>query len=639
MRRTFWMVSALAGATMAAFGLCPANEAAGMEFFVAPNGNDANPGTTAKPFATLVKARDAARAAKAADARVVVRGGSYFLDAPLGLDGRDSGLTIEAALREKPVLHGGRLITGWQRDSDGFWSVALPAIGTNKWDFRMLVVNGRFCPRARLPQTGEFTHLTEFKVPWMSTSGGGWKRKPTVEELTTMRCKPGDLGPWLDVASAELTVYHMWDESRVGLLSHDPATQTLTFSTPSGHPPGAFGVKKYVVWNVREGMTAPGQWYLDKRASKVVYWPRRGEDMRRAVVLAPTMESVIRLDGTPKSPVRNVTVRGLTVTLTTTPLKAGGFGAGAYAGAVSLIHADDCRLEKLTIFNVAGQGIRSWNSDRLCIEGCEVRDTGACGIWIGGKENVVSSNHVFRVGLLYPSAIAVSTGGQGNLIAHNEIHDTPYSAVAAGGNNHRIEANLIYRAMQELHDGAGIYITFCTNVTVRGNVVRDIVDLGGYGASAYYLDEQARQCLVESNLSVGVNWPVHLHMTTNNTVRANVFVMDGNAKVSMARTTGATFDRNVFHATGDILFRCATNGIAAMPNNIFYSGTGKVIWEKLADYGTKAKVPLELRDGSVLANPLFLDLKRGDYRFKPASPARKLGIQPLDVRAAGRQQR
>ncbi|MFA6563224.1 MAG: right-handed parallel beta-helix repeat-containing protein [Verrucomicrobiia bacterium] len=606
-------------------------------FHVAPNGSDANAGTKSKPFATLAKARDVARAHN--PARVVVHGGRYFLGAPLDLTAADSGLVIEAAQRETPVLVGGRRITGWQRDGEHCWAAAVPEAAGGKWDFRMLVVNGAFCPRARLPETGTFTHLTEFKVPWMATSGGGWKRKPTVEELTTMRYRPGDLGAWLDTASAEVTVFHMWDETRVGLAAHDPATQTLTFSTPSGHPPGAFGVKKFVVWNVREGLRAPGQWCLDKRVGRVVYWPQRGEDMRRADVLAPTMESLIRFNGTPKAPVRDVMLKGLTLTVTTTPLKAGGFGAGVFGGAVHAIHANDCRFQNLTIFNVAGQGIRTWNCQQLYVEGCHVRDTGACGIRLSGDECVVANNHVHRVGRLYPSAIAVSIGGQRNRIADNEIHDTPYSALTAGSNGHLIERNLIYRAMQELHDGAGIYITFCTNVVVRGNVVRDITDLGGYGASAYYLDEQARDCLVESNLSVNVAWPVHLHMTTNNVVRGNVFITPGNAKVSMARTTGAVFERNVFHAGGEILFRCATNGIAAMPNNIFYSKTGQVIWERLSDYNVKAKLPLELRDGSIGADPRFVRIERGDYRFQSGSPAPALGIEPLKLPQANRKLR
>jgi hypothetical protein len=94
-----------------------------------------------------------------------------------------------------------------------------------------------------------------WRGPWMSTTGGGWKRKPTHDELTTMKLRPADLGPCLDLRNAELTVYHMWDESAVGLAAMDEATQTLRFSNEAGHPPGAFGVRKYVVWNVRQGMT------------------------------------------------------------------------------------------------------------------------------------------------------------------------------------------------------------------------------------------------------------------------------------------------------------------------------------------------------------------------------------------------
>ena len=61
----------------------------------------------------------------------------------------------------------------------------------------------------------------------MSTTGGGWKRKATQEELTTLKYRPDDIRPWLDVKNAEITVYHMWDESVVGLRENDVANQLL----------------------------------------------------------------------------------------------------------------------------------------------------------------------------------------------------------------------------------------------------------------------------------------------------------------------------------------------------------------------------------------------------------------------------
>ena len=83
----------------------------------------------------------------------------------------------------------------------------------------------------------------------------------------------------------------------------------------------------------------------------------------------------------------------------------------------------------------------------------------------------------------------------------NEIHDAPYSGIIGGGKDHLIEQNLIYRVMRELHDGAAIYGNM-TNCIIRGNVVRDVVEIGkGFGASAYYLDEGARDCIIERNVA------------------------------------------------------------------------------------------------------------------------------------------
>jgi len=607
-------------------------------FHVAPDGNDAGPGTRERPFATLHAARDAARAlGPGTPRRIVVAAGKSFLAEPLVLDGRDSGLTLEAAPGAAPILCGGRRIAGWEPDGERLWAAKLPGVAEGTWDFRMLVVNGRFARRARLPRQGHFAHLTEFPVPWMSTTGGGWKRKPTQAELTTMRYRPGDLPPSLEIRNAELTVYHMWDESVVGLATNDATTHTLTFANPSGHPPGAFGVKKYVVWNVREGMTEPGQWYLDRPAGKVVYWPLPGEAMAAAEAIAPTMESLIRLQGSGDAPVRDVTVRGLTLSVTTTPLAAGGFGASRFAGAIEVARSENCRLQELEIVNVGGQGIRESGSTGLRIERCHVHHTGACGIKVDGEATLVADCHIHHVGVAYPSAIGLWGGGKhpkGVTFAHNEIHDTPYTAVACGGDNHLIEGNLIHRAMTELHDGAGIYITFCKRVVLRGNFIRDIVDTGGYGASAYYLDEQAEDCLVEGNLALRVRRPSHNHMARKNTLRNNVFVVDGDATLTFPRSADYRLEKNVIVAEGAIRF---TNpgAIAAFENNVVLSRTGKVEGQALRDYAPSATEPLKPGEGSVLADPKLAEFEKGVVRFAPDSPALQLGIAPIDVSGAG----
>ena len=616
--------------------------AGGATFFVAPQGNDDWSGHVARPnadetdgpLATLGAACRAARETGAGEPRrIVIQAGAYFLDAPVVLTDKDTGLTIEAASGADVTLYGGRIITEWEKDGGRFYAASLEGVREGRWDFRSLVVNGRYCDRARLPREGRFEHRSVFDVRWMSTTGGGWQRKPTEAELTHLRYKPEDLGEWLDVKNAEITVYHMWDESLVGLSAIDVDAQTLKFSSPAGHPPGAFGVKEYVVWNVREGMTEPGQWYLDRTRGKLVYWPLPGEDMSQAKVIAPTVESIIALKGTEDHPVRDVTIRGLTLSVTTTPLKAGGFGAGRFDGALSATRTENCTFADLQIVHAGGQGIKANGTD-LRITNCHVHHVGACGIRYGGTRVQVTDNHVHDIGLTYPSAIAVPGGGADSQISHNHIHDCPYSAMTYGGQNTRIEGNLIHDAMQELHDGGGIYCFAGQNLVLRGNYIRDIVDTGRYGASAYYLDERSEDCVVEGNLSVNVVRPSHNHMARNNTIRNNVFINEGDLRLTWPRSSGYRFEKNILWAAGRILLE-NREGIAALTDNVFFSEQGVVECRKLDRYTTTERYRMTPEESNRLADPLIRAYREGRVEMGVASPARELGIEPVDVSGAG----
>ena len=65
-------------------------------------------------------------------------------------------------------------------------------------------------------------------------------------------------------------------------------------------------------------------------------------------MIAPALERMIRIAGN-REPVRKITMRGLALQATTTPLKPAGFGAGAFDGALRVELARQCVLEKLEI--------------------------------------------------------------------------------------------------------------------------------------------------------------------------------------------------------------------------------------------------------------------------------------------------
>jgi len=593
-----------------------------MEFYVATDGNDRNPGTEDRPFATLVQARDSVRQVQAdGPKRIIVRGGIYY-DVRLVLGVEDSGLTIEAAEGETVILCGGKPVEEWEKEGEDFCAARLPGVKEGAWDFRLLLVNGRICPRARLPEKGRFKHLNQFKVRWLSTSGG-WERKPTETELTTMKYNAKDIGTWVDANNAELTVFHKWDESFVGVKAIDHRTQTITFSDRISYPPGVFGVDSYVVWNLREGMHRPGQWVLDRTAGKLVYWPLEGEDISTLQAVVPTTESVIRNLGNKDRPVTGITVKGLRIQCTTTPLRPGGWAAAHYAGAVHGDHTRDCRFEELHICLVGGQGIFLRNSENPLVDGCEVRATGAGGIYCCGRGGIISNNHVHHVGEVFPSAIGIRVIGRNHIVRHNEIHNTSYCGIEGGSSGARIETNRIYDYMQVLHDGGAIYNSFngvanpCKDVIIRRNVAF-FKSAGPRAQShAYYLDERSVDCVIEENLALNTSWPCHVHMTEDCTVRDNVFIDEEAATVSFPRSKGARFERNVVYALGQIGKRGEN---VVWKDNLFFSAKGE--YESIPN-------------DQIKADPLFVDWKNGNYNFKAGSPVVKLGIKPIEVSAVG----
>ena len=93
------------------------------EFWISPSGNDANPGTESKPFASLEKARDSVRQSKEqgnaqTPVTVWLRSGDYLRTNTLELSSSDSG-TVQSPIlwrafdREPVRLLGGRLLTGF----------------------------------------------------------------------------------------------------------------------------------------------------------------------------------------------------------------------------------------------------------------------------------------------------------------------------------------------------------------------------------------------------------------------------------------------------------------------------------------------------------------------------------------------
>jgi len=146
----------LVSAVLALLFVSPA-VAAEMVLHVSPTGDDAGDGSRAKPVASLMGARDAVRRLRAAGrtgpVRVVVADGTYLVTEPLVLKPEDGGsaeaaVRYEAASGAKPLLSGGRAITGFRAGENGLWVAEVPGVAAGQWYFEQLWAGG--CKRTVL---------------------------------------------------------------------------------------------------------------------------------------------------------------------------------------------------------------------------------------------------------------------------------------------------------------------------------------------------------------------------------------------------------------------------------------------------------------------------------------------------------
>lgn len=642
----------------------PLNLLLAKEFYISPLGDDKNPGTHERPFASLTTARDAARKVGVQELRtIVMTEGRYYQNEPLVLTPLDNGLTIRAASGTRPVIYGGKRIAHWQPDGDRFYAAALPEDRRGEWDFRVLVVNDRYCHRSRLPRVGRFQHLSRFDVPWVTSQDSdtgmplGFARKPTLEEVGSMKYDPQDVGPWLDVNNAELSVYSMWESSLLGLKRNDTTENRLWFANRAGFPMGAFSNSTYNLWNVRKGITHPGQWMLDRTSGKVVYWPRPGEEMNQVLAVAPTTESIFRVEGSREHPVRNLTIKGLKLFCTNAVLELadlqgeighydGGDRIGRPAGAIDGTHLDGCRFENLEIAHVGGQGIKATGINNSHVNACHIHHTGSAGATLTGKNTTIADNTIHDVGMIFVAISALRIRGDGLVAIHNDFRDCPYTAIHGAGDNHRIARNRIQDVLQVLWDGAGIYVTFCRGIKIQDNFITDIpIDESMMriphpypyfhsGSHAIYLDEKAYECVVEGNVALWCPSVLQFHQAADNSVRNNVFIHDGHLMVHQPYSKNFTFEKNVFYALGAILFG-SPEADTVFRDNILYSGAGQIQGYTVEKYYVTEASPIDLTQGNRTDDPLLAHYKHGKVDFGPGSFTGSLGIAAVDVSDAG----
>lgn len=648
------------------------------DFYVSTAGRDQWSGTlegaTASgddgPFGTLDRARRAVAELKRAHPDrttpivVQVRGGFYQLAEPLRFGPTDGGtaqapVVYEAYLGERPVLSGGVRLTGFQVDGQGRWTLQIPEVARGEWNFIQLFVNGERRYRPRLPKDGY--HYIGAELPPSEEHGGRPDR---------FRYREGDIrADWANRDDVEIITFHSWTADRHRIAAVDEARRVVSFTGATLGGSSFFGLLangRYLIENVKEALTEPGEWYLDRPTGVLTYLPLPGEDPATAEVIAPRLERLVEIAGEPGIGlwVEHLTLRGLTFSHTNwlTPPQGHHMGQAEInvPAAIHAVGARHCALEACTISHTGNYALH-W--DRGCkhcrTEGCELWDLGAGGVKIGEQaprdddqltsHNVVRGNLIAHAGRLLPAGIGVWVGHSPyNELTQNTIFDLYYSSFSVGwswgygrsdAHHNLIADNHCYQVGQDvLSDMGGIYtLGIAPGTTIRHNCFHDI-NCYSYGGWGIYFDEGSTGVVAENNLVYRTEGGgFHQHYGRENVLRNNIWAFDQRYEVARTRAEehlSFTFERNIVCTNGEPLLGSNFSGNNyAFDNNVYwtYKGTPSfagMTWEEWRGKGQDTN--------SVIADPRFVNVEADDFRLEPDSPALTIGFVPFPLTGFGK---
>jgi hypothetical protein len=202
-----------------------------MDLYVSPEGTDGASGQLREPFGSVTAAVRAARSRPSGEPCTIwLRGGTYSLAELVVLTPEDSGITIAAYKRERPVLSGGRRIEGW-KVAGNLWEAEV-----KDWYFRSLFVNGNRAVTARTPNTGRFFRMEEARLS---------------DKPIQFKFAKGDIKPhWAQEPDAVIVGFEKWTDFRRHIRAFVREDNVVRLSGDGGSHTRESGAR-YFVENAR----------------------------------------------------------------------------------------------------------------------------------------------------------------------------------------------------------------------------------------------------------------------------------------------------------------------------------------------------------------------------------------------------
>ncbi|AZI28051.1 L-rhamnose mutarotase [Pedobacter sp. G11] len=507
------------------------------DIYVAKNGSDTNIGNKDKPLGTLHaairKARELRRLNDASikgGIKIIIDKGVYQLFEPVVLRPEDSGTKdspTEIVATEKVVLSGGINITGWKKltgatlglpkESTGkVWVADIPNFDGSDLLFRQLWVNGNKATRAKNYNGDAMGRILSWNKETQTC------KIPLQKNINLANIKGIEMliHQWWAIANLRVkSVTVVGNEAELSFMQPESRIQS-EHPWPAPWISDKTGNSAFYLSNAIQFLNEPGEWFEDLKNHKLYYWPKPSENMLNADVVVPSIENLLKIEGTIDNPVSFVNFKGVSFAHSTwlrpskfghVPHQAGMYMLDAYklktpgtpdkaalenqawvgrpASAVEITYANHTFFENCRFEHLASTGLdyKKGTSDNV-VKGNLFKDIGGSAILIGtfsdeatevhlpyhpSDKREISTNDRIENNLITDvtnedwGAVGIGAGYvQGIKILHNEISDVSYSGISMGWGwtktqnamkNNTISANKIHHYGKHMYDVAGIY--------------------------------------------------------------------------------------------------------------------------------------------------------------------------------------
>jgi uncharacterized protein (TIGR03437 family) len=454
--------------------------------FVAPNGNDSNPGTISQPYLTM----QGCATAVYGGSTCMVRAGTYHETVT-----PNSGITIKPYNSESVTVDGTDPVTNWTVYKG---SLYVASVELNSDDTNQIFVGAQMMTEARWPNGDDLFH-----VNWAIAETG-----TTDSQLVDSHLPNID---WTGAKVHLLSGSDPWNAQSATVTSSTSGSLTMSLDDADFSPyiqPQSGGY--YYLYRSLAALDKQGGWFYDSGKQVLYFWAPGGVDPNTLDVRAKRRQYAFDLSGRSNVNITNISLFGC------------GINMNASSANNTLEEIDAQYLSHFTDFPAVAAGPTSYWYAHFMDSGIVVSGSGNIlrnstlawsagnGVSLMGSDNTVQNNLIVNTGYAGGSASGIYLFGTGHEVQNNTVHTSGRTSLTnfpypVSPDNDDIGYNNFFNAMLLNVDGGEIYAeSSVTAVRIHHNWLHDTqtpIPLSpGAPRAGMYIDEESSGYEVNQNV-------------------------------------------------------------------------------------------------------------------------------------------